>query len=84
MTTRLEQVVQSFKKCIEPEEIPEAGDTLERRQRIFTRREALSFVARNFDPLGYIIMMLLTERLLLQRLYGHLGSTWYADLPAEE
>ena len=57
---------------------------VERRQRIFTRREALSFVARNLDPLGYIIMMLLTERLLLQRLYGHLGSTWDADLPAEE
>ena len=54
------------------------------RQRIFKQREALSFVAGNFDPLGYIILMLLTERLLPQRLYGHLGSTWDAYLPAEE
>ena len=29
MTTRLEQVVQSFEKCIESEESPEAGEDLE-------------------------------------------------------
>ena len=53
-------------------------------QRIFTRRKALSFVAGNFNPLGYISMVLLTGRLLLQRLYEHLGSTCDADLLAEE
>ena len=53
-------------------------------QRIFTRREAFSFVAGNFDPLEHIIPMLLTECLLPQRLYVHLASTWDADLPAEE
>ena len=43
-------------------------------QRIFTRREALSFVCGNIDPLGYISPVLLTGRLLLQRLYGDLEA----------
>ena len=53
-------------------------------QRIFTRREALSFVAGNFDPLGYLSPVLLTGRLLLRGLYGQQAITWDSDLPGEE
>ena len=52
-------------------------------ERSLGRREALSFCAGVYDPLGHIGPALLRGRLLLQRLHGA-GGTWDSDIPVEE
>ena len=48
-----------------------------------SRREALSFCAGVYEPLGHIGPALLRGRLLLQRLHGA-GGTWDSDILEEE
>ena len=59
-------------------------ERLRKGERSFSKREALSFVAGTFDPLGCLGPALLTGRLLLRRLQGDKAVDWDSDLPEEE
>ena len=59
-------------------------EDLKRGRRQLSRREALSFVAGVYDPLGHIGPVLLKGRLMLQRLHGVEGLDWDGGMPDEE
>ena len=48
-----------------------------------TKRVVLSFVARLFDPLGFLVPFVMTVKVLFQRLWLN-GLEWDDPIPSDE